>query len=87
MQQIIFAKNAKKKRRTNLMPNKPPYITLPVRIEPSSVYHEIVDADDRLICFMGMSEVALKRAEIIVSALNIGTWETKRKEFESCQKA
>lgn len=65
------------------MPNKPPYITLPVRIEPSAVYHKIVDAEDRTIAFLSMSEVSHKRAEIIVSALNIGTWETKRKEFES----
>lgn len=47
-----------------------PPITLPVRIEPSAVYHEIVDAEDRLICFMAMSEVAYKRAEMIVRALN-----------------
>lgn len=60
------------------MPNKPPYITLPVRIEQSAVYHEIVDAEDRLICFMGMSEVSNKRAEMIVRALNGG-------DKESCQ--
>ena len=52
------------------MQHKPPYITLPVRIKPSAVYHEIVDAEDRLVCFMAMSEVSYKRAEMIARALN-----------------
>jgi len=50
-----------------------PDIALPVKVIPTAVYYKIVDSEERLICFMGMSENDKARAEYIARLINEDT--------------
>lgn len=40
------------------------------KIKPTAVYYTIVDEDDKLICFMGISEKDYQKARLICNKVN-----------------
>ena len=45
-------------------------ITLPVRAEYSAVYAQVVDAEDRLVTFVALSDKDMRVAKYLVSLIN-----------------
>ena len=45
-------------------------ITFPVRVQRTNVYDTIVDAEDRLICFITISVDTDSRSKFIADAIN-----------------